>query len=194
MVALLAAYGAASGAARAADPPSTQGAPSPPAPPAFSWIDEVTVGVLDHDWMRSPERGTLNGSFELFTSPIYRASTGVAVFDQLLSPRLNFGLALNSANKTSFAYVGPAWRVDLLGPIFVDGEFGMSANDYHSEPDGRWLDLGSHVTFHEEIGLGAHLGDRIDVIASLEHISHAGLFGYPNPGLSDFGFRVGYRF
>ena len=177
------------GPARAADA-SPQPAPSQ----NFSWLDEIAVGVFDHDWMRKPERGTLDGKLEAFTSPVYRASTGFTPLDQMLSPRLNAGVSINSANKTSFAYVGPAWRIDAIGPIFVDGEFGMAANDYHSEPDGQWLDMGSRVTFHEEIGLGVRLTDHIDAMASLEHISHAGLFGHPNPVLSDFGFRLGYRF
>jgi len=35
---------------------------------------------------------------------------------------------------------------------------------------------------------------NIDVLASVEHISHAGLCGKTNPGLTDIGLKVGYKF
>lgn len=180
----IAAWLTGNAAARAAEPP----------PAAFSWLDEMTIGVMAHDPTRVQERGSLDARFEALTSPIARAASDASPFAALLAPRLALGATLNSAGKTDFAYLGPAWRFDLVGPLFLDGEFGLALNNYRPRADGLYLNLGSHVTFHEEIGLGLRLSERWDVIATAEHISHAALFAHANAGLTDVGVRLGYRF
>jgi hypothetical protein len=162
----------------------------------FTLLDEVTLGLLDHDPMRKQESGTQDISFEVFTSPILGHRPSDSIFDELIDPRLNIGAAINDGGKTSFAYLGPAWRFDVWGPVFIDAEFGMSVNDGYTglTPVPDRLSVGSNVTFHEEGGLGYRVTDHIDVIATAEHISHLGWFGKRNAGVTDFGVRVGYRF
>jgi hypothetical protein len=183
------------GGARADD------AAKPSSPPPQLWqdftlVDEVTLGVLAHDPMRPAEGGTEDISIESFTSPIFGHRPVDSIFAPLLNPRLNVGAAINDAGKTSFVYAGPAWRIVVFGPVFVDAEFGMALNNGYTgvTPVPGHLLVGSHVTFHEEIGLGYRLTDHFDIIGTAEHISHAGLFGPKNAGVSDFGVRIGYRF
>jgi hypothetical protein len=162
----------------------------------FTLLDEVTLGLLDHDPMRKEEGGTQDISFEVFTSPILGHRPSDSIFDELIDPRLNVGAAINDGGKTSFAYAGPAWRFNVWGPVFVDAEFGMALNNGYTgaAPVSDHLLVGSNVTFHEEVGLGYRLTDHFDIIATAEHISHAGLFAKRNAGVTDFGVRVGYRF
>ncbi len=169
---------------------------APPASDAQPWqfVDEVAGGVLAHDPMRTMEGGTYDATFEAFSTPIYYGHTGMALVDDLIAPRLNAGAAINTGGKTSFGYAGLAWRFDLVGPTFLDSEFGMAVNDGCIDPEHGCLAVGSKVTFHEEIGLGYRVTDHVDIIATAEHISHAGLFGSHNAGISVFGLRVGYRF
>jgi lipid A 3-O-deacylase len=54
--------------------------------------------------------------------------------------------------------------------------------------------LGCPVTFRESGGLGFQITSNIDIVGSIEHVSHADLCGRTNPGLSSFGLRVGYKF
>ena len=162
----------------------------------FTLLDEVTLGLLDHDPMRKEEGGTQDISFEVFTSPILGHRPSDSIFDELIDPRLNVGAAINDGGKTSFAYAGPAWRFNVWGPVFVDAEFGMALNNGYTgaAPVSDHLLVGRNVTFHVEVGLGYRLTDHFDIIATAEHISHAGLFAKRNAGVTDFGVRVGYRF
>ena len=43
-------------------------------------------------------------------------------------------------------------------------------------------------------GFGQQFIDNIDLIVSVEHLSHATFCTHINPGITDFGFRVGYKF
>lgn len=160
----------------------------------FTFFDEFTVGAFGHDSMRPTEGNTYDASFEVFTSPLFGNHNPTDVFGQLINPRLNLGVVINDDNRTSFAYLGPAWRVDLIGPVFADGEFGMAVNNGMINGDATHLAVGSNITFHEEIGLGYRVTNNIDLILTAEHISHAGWFGKHNSGVSDLGVRIGYRF
>jgi lipid A 3-O-deacylase len=51
--------------------------------------------------------------------------------------------------------------------------------------------MGCPVTLRESGGLGLQITSNIDVIASIEHVSHANLCGRQNPGLTNFGLRLG---
>ena len=162
---------------------------------SWSLVDEIAIGALAHDPMRKAEGRTIDGAFEIFTSPIYRSHSGNSLWDDITSPRLNAGVVFNDADKTSYAYGGLAWRLNVYGPMFFDGEFGLAANDgcRNGGPGGH-LAVGSNVTFHERVGIGFRLTDHVDLIATADHISHAGLFGRQNAGVTDFGLRLGYRF
>ena len=49
-------------------------------------------------------------------------------------------------------------------------------------------------TFAESGGFGVQLTSNIDIIASVEHNSHATFCTHIDPGITDVGVRVGYKF
>jgi lipid A 3-O-deacylase len=84
-----------------------------------------------------------------------------------------------------------AARVPIYDRLFAEVEFGGALNDSEKGQPG-WL--GCPVTFRESGGLGFQITSNIDIVGSIEHVSHADLCGRTNPGLSSFGLRVGYKF
>src|SRR5271169_3192777 len=98
-----------------------------------------------------------------------------------------------SASKAAPAMLTRAcnWRVPIYDRLFAEVEFGGALNDSEKGQPG-WL--GCPVTFRESGGLGVQITSNIDVVGSIEHVSHADLCGHTNPGLSSFGLRVGYKF
>ena len=56
------------------------------------------------------------------------------------------------------------------------------------------VDMGCTLTFREFGGFGYQFSETCDVIASVEHVSHASFCSGTNPGLTQVGVRIGYRF
>ena len=56
------------------------------------------------------------------------------------------------------------------------------------------IDMACPTTFHESIGLGVELTPHVDLVADVEHSSHAYLCGRQNPGLTNVGLKLGYKF
>jgi lipid A 3-O-deacylase len=167
--------------ARAADAPAT------PTIGPFSFFDEIRGGVfsdvLDTSWE--------SVSVEALSSqlPFYSGSNPfLAAF---LKPRLDVGAMVSVEGHISYAYTGVNWHVPIYDRLFAEGEFGGALND---SVQGRPGWLGCPVTFRESGGLGLQITSNVDVVASIEHVSHANLCGRQNPGLTNFGLRLGYKF
>ena len=56
------------------------------------------------------------------------------------------------------------------------------------------MNTGCRFDFRESGGFGYQFNEHWDLIANIEHISHASLCGHINPGLTQVGARVGYKF
>ena len=56
------------------------------------------------------------------------------------------------------------------------------------------VNTGCRWDFRESGGFGYQFSEHWDVIANIEHISHASLCTHINPGLTQIGARIGYRF
>ena len=54
--------------------------------------------------------------------------------------------------------------------------------------------MGCALTFRELGGFGYQFNDNWDLIASIEHVSHATFCTHINPGLTQVGVRIGYKF
>ena len=109
-------------------------------------------------------------------------------------PAFHVGAAINDEGRTSFGWAGLAWRFDVYGPLFVEGEFGGSVNDGDAGPgNAHHLGVGSNLAFHEQGGIGYRLTQHVDFVVTVDHISNANLARY-NAGVTDFGARIGYRF
>lgn len=172
--------------ARCADAPAAD-ATAAPTVGDFSFIDEIRGGVFSNVLDLSSE----SGSGEVLSSHLLFYSGSNPYLAAFLNPRLELGAMVNFEGRTSYAYTGVNWRVPIYDRLFAEVEFGGALNDSEKGQPG-WL--GCPVTFRESGGLGFQITSNIDIVGSIEHVSHADLCGRTNPGLSSFGLRLGYEF
>jgi len=171
--------------ARAADYTLSQG----PLPrQAFQY--ELRGGVFAHDPF-SPEKGSADINAEFLARLPFDAS-GTWSF---LIPRVHVGAMLNTAGRTSHAYAGFSWTYDVTRQIFVEASFGGAIhNGYTGDlPRYHHNSLGCSPLFRESASLGYRLTENWSVMATIEHLSNAGLCKQ-NRGLTNVGARIGYRF
>jgi len=179
--------------ARGADAPNPPDAPYGGLAP-FQPVEELRLGIFGDDAVHR-ERQAPMASIDALSSPIVFYQTSNALLATFLAPRLEAGAMINTFGLTSYAYAGLNWRTPKWGPVFAELGFGGAVNDSSTNPhDMEHTDLGCPVTFRESAGIGWQLTDRIDILASIEHISHANLCSNTNPGLTSVGLRVGYHF
>jgi lipid A 3-O-deacylase len=156
-----------------------------------SFVSEIRMGVLAHD-PDSPEAGgaDLNGEI-LFAKP-------VALADPLWNsfiPRPHLGTSLSFGDRTSFAYAGFTWTMDIWRGLFIEGSFGGAVNNGATGSlvaEDRNA-MGCNVSFRESGSLGYRLTESWSLMATIEHYSNAGLCEH-NRGMTNFGVRLGYRF
>jgi lipid A 3-O-deacylase len=160
-------------------------------PSSASPVSEVRLGALAHDPM-SPERGSADLSGEvLFAKPF----TSPDPLWNALLPRPDVGFTASFAGKTSAAYAGVAWDYNVTDRVFAEAGFGGSVNDGktgNNIPDGHSA-IGCNELFRESGSLGYRLTQNWSVMATVEHMSNAGLCDR-NRGLTNEGLRVGYSF
>jgi lipid A 3-O-deacylase len=199
--------------ADAADlPPPQYVVPPVAAPPSLPPIDpDQRYGILFPAFLATPEREA-NG-FDLraggFAHSIGGREAGSAdVNVELLGPRLlnvpveysyfiprpQVGVMINTANRTSYAYAGVVWTLNITRQIFLEPIFGASFNNGKVlAPDNTWNSLGCHAMFHTGLSTGYRVDEHWSVIATWEHISNAGTC-IRNVGQNDYGVKIGYRF
>ena len=167
-----------------------------PARAADGIVDEVKVGVLDHDigiGGHHKEPGAdINGEV-LFTSPSF--------LNFIWSPRPHLGTDINTDGKTSQFYFGLTWRLLNFEQVFTGsdaifllGSLGGAVHDGHLHGGGSDdKQLGSRALFRESIDIGYQFVPRQSVSLFVDHISDAGLTSQ-NQGITNLGVRYGYGF
>lgn len=169
--------------------PLPANAGDPPSP--FARFDEIRFGVLAMDL--EPGGGTddtagINAEilFQRFGEP-----SASPILDVLLRPRLHlggtFGFQANSVNQ---GYAGLTWDY-ALDPVFVETSFGGAIHDGATDADNT-DSYGCMLEFREAVSLGVNVTDHLRLIATVDHISNAGLCD-ENQGLTNAGVRLGYR-
>jgi lipid A 3-O-deacylase len=172
------------------DAPAPQLAPAP----YITIIQEVRLGVFAHNTIHD-EGAPVDVSVETLSSPLpIPGPTTNPWIGWLFDPRINIGGMINTGGKTSYGFTGLTWRIPIYGPVFFEGEFGGSVNDGPEHPEPDRIFMGCVFNFRESGGFGAQLTSNIDVIFSVEHTSHATFCTHIDPGITDFGVRVGYKF
>ena len=167
--------------------------------PGFSFLDETRVGVFAHNWIHD-EGAPVDLSVEALSSPLsfpgYNSAwiAGNPWVSWFFDPRLNIGAMINTGGKTSYAFGGFTWRIPIYRKFFFEGEFGGAVNNAPSWHEPGRVDMGCTITFRESGGFGYQFSENWDAIASIEHVSHATFCGKTNPGLTQVGLRVGYKF
>ena len=157
---------------------------------AGDWIDEVRVGgngVLDSE--DAKDRG-LVGSAEIYFAPFGSSSGGLA--EALLEPRVQIGVS-GGASATDQAYAGLNWHIPIAGRVFAEVGAGGTIHDGNLDSGSGPL-LGCRVLFREHAALGVRISDHVNVMATIDHSSHAGLCEGPNDGLTHAGVAVGFKF
>ena len=165
-------------------------APSQP----VSFVSELRIGGSAQDpW--SPEKGSGNITGEiLFAKPF----TPADLFTSYFVPRPHIGGSVNFGGKTSFAYAGLTWTVDVTPRFFVEASFGGAVHNGNTEASTAFIPvdrsaLGCSPLFRESGSIGYRLSQNWSVMATIEHLSNAGICSQ-NRGLTNVGARVGYTF
>ncbi len=182
----------AGGKASAADADAS-GLWSAPPQPYISLFQEVRVGVFAHN-LNHDENAPIDVSLETLSSNLPFASFSNPYVNWFLSPRIALGAMINTGGQTSYGFGSFNWRIPIYKTLFFEGEFGGAVND---SPDWKGpirIDTGCALTFRESGGFGVQISENWDIIVSVEHISHASFCTKKNPGVTDVGFRVGYKF
>lgn len=178
--------------ARAADLFARDPVYSAPLPPARFGAEIRLGGSAQDPW--SAERGTANVIGELL---IPRPFVPADPFWTPFVPRPTAGFSLNTGGRTSFGYVGATWTLDLTDRIFAEAFFGGAVHDGATGPRAfvppNRVSLGCATLFREAAGLGLRITPQLSVMATVEHISNAGLC-VENRGLTNVGAKIGYAF
>ncbi len=168
-------------------------------PYAWDPFDEIRAGVFAHNWIHD-EAAPVDLSVEALSAPIgfpgYNAPgiAGNPWISWFFQPRLNLGGMINTGGKTSYGFGGLNWRIPIIGKFFFEGEFGGAVNNSPDWPEPGRVDMGCALTFRESGGFGYQFSENWDMIASIEHVSHASFCTHINPGLTQVGLRIGYKF
>jgi hypothetical protein len=211
-IAIALAASAISFAAAAADllpappPPSPGYAPAPVvAAPLFSGYDpyryEIRFGAFMHG-VGGVEKGTYDLSPELV---LPRLPFGQTEWWSVLVPRPHAGALLNLEGRTSAVFVGALWSFSLpyrfFAEAFVDG---ADHNGYQTNPPAGHASLGCPLLFHVGGSAGYSFDSHWNVTLTFDHLSNGKhVFGTecnglgsnsPNPGLNNYGARLGYAF
>jgi lipid A 3-O-deacylase len=150
--------------------------------------------------------GIEQGTYDLSPEIVFPAfPLGQGQWWSVLIPRPHVGGLVNLEGKTSSIYGGALWTFPLpyrfFAELFLDGDkyFGYEDNP----PPGR-AGLGCPYLFHDGGNLGYKLNEHWSVMFSFDHQSNGhGIFGIDcdnmgskthNPGINDYGMRVGYSF
>ncbi|MCJ2022770.1 acyloxyacyl hydrolase [Methylobacterium sp. J-067] len=173
-----------------------------PAQP-LSFVSEVRIGgaVQDPGSAEGKARGfskeNVNGEILLAKPVIFQDP-----FWQAFIPRPTVGGSYNTGGRTSYAYLGATWTVEVfpetLGrKIFIDGFFGGAAHNGYTGPKATtpygFNTLGCSPLFREAAALGYRLTEHWSIMATIEHMSNAGLCAN-NRGLTNYGGKIGYTF
>lgn len=156
--------------------------------PASGWGWEVRGGIYAHAIDSAPEEGSVDLNLEVLFDPFSR--------DEWWVPRLHVGTTVNTGGDTSHGYAGFTWTFDFTERFFGELTFGGGFHNGHTDgefaPPGENA-LGCSPLFRESASLGYRFNERWSVMATIEHLSNAGLCE-ANRGLTNAGARVGYSF
>lgn len=171
---------------------------------------EAFVGLYAHDI--NDEISV--GGYEDGAQVVFGVRT--AALDELAflkRPRVRLLVGANTNGGLNYLATGLSWRYHLTSRLYVEPGVGVAVHDgavdlpSPYEPGltaaearrrlddwtGR-LDLGSRFVFEPELNLGWKATERLSVELSWAHLSHAQLGGRFNPGVSDVGLRLVYRY
>lgn len=157
---------------------------------AAPFFSEARLGVFVHDPF-SAEKGAADINGEVLFAPFGwdRVSSW-----GWLAPRVHVGATGSFNSRTSGAYAGFTWTIDVTQSLFVEAALGGAAHSGETGADvpGRNA-MGCRLAFHESASVGYRFLGGWTLMGTVEHYSNAGLCDR-NRGLTNMGLRVGYVF
>lgn len=155
---------------------------------SHGFIDETRLGGLAHDLEsnRDEDGVDINGEILLHRLGVRSADP----LDILLTPRPHIGVSINTSGDTSVAYAGLTWDLWFTDNLFIEASFGGAVHD--GRTDDSSSSFGCTASFRESAALGVALSDHWRILATVSHMSNAGLCDQ-NQGLTSAGVQVGYR-
>jgi len=152
------------------------------------FIDETRLGGFAHDLEsnRDEDGVDINGEILLHRLGVRSADP----LDFLLTPRPHLGVSINTSDDTNVAYAGLTWDFWFNDAVFVEASFGGAVHD--GPTDDSNSSFGCTANFRESAALGVALSDHWRILATVSHMSNAGLCDQ-NQGLTSAGVQVGYR-
>ena len=179
--------------------------PAPPVPPAFGFYDpyriEARFGGFLHG-VGGKEKGTYDLNPELV---LPRLPLGQNQWWSVFVPRPHAGALANLEGRTSAFYAGALWSFPLpyrtFFELFVDGAI---HNGYQNNAPPGHSGLGCPALFHVGGSFGYAITEHWTAMITFDHLSDGHyIFGIncagnvgptPNPGLNNWGGKIGYAF
>jgi hypothetical protein len=157
-----------------------------------SILSEFRFGFSAQDpWGPEGQDGSANLTGEILFAKPFTASD---LFTSYFIPRPHLGGSLNFDGRTSFAYAGLSWTIDVTPDVFVEGSFGGAIHNGKDHPLNERQVLGCSPLFRESGSVGVRLSANWSVMATVEHLSNGDTCSDENRGLTNIGARVGYSF
>ncbi|MCB5177691.1 MULTISPECIES: acyloxyacyl hydrolase [Microvirga] len=157
-------------------------------------LSEFRFGFSAQDpWGPEGDGGSANLTGEILFAKPFTASD---LFTSYFIPRPHVGGSLNFDGRTSFAYAGLSWTVDITPNLFVEGSLGGAIHNGKDRPShlqDHHQAMGCSPLFREAGSVGVRLSANWSLMATVEHLSNAGSCS-DNRGLTNIGARVGYSF
>lgn len=157
-------------------------------------LSEFRFGFSAQDpWGPEGRDGSANLTGEILFDKPFTASD---LFTSYFIPRPHIGGSLNFDDRTSFAYAGLSWTIDVTPNIFVEGSLGGAIHNGKGSPDAfsERQALGCSPLFRESGSVGVRLSANWSLMATIEHLTDGGTCSDENRGLTNVGARVGYSF
>jgi lipid A 3-O-deacylase len=175
------------------------------APAAHAGVNEVHVGVMQHNicvinCKNADKEDGPNVEFQVsFDSPEF--------LDWALSPQPYVVASVNTAGDTSFGGFGLEWRWDVSEHWAVEPGVGYVVHNGEIEnphPSGspeaaafaaEHVQFGSRDLFRTSLGVTYDFDGPWEAEVLYEHLSHGQILGSGrNQGIDNIGIRIGYQF
>jgi len=168
-----------------------------PFTPAFAadWSPkEIRVGLSGSIQSKGLFEKGFFPSVALYFDPL--DSANAATWGQkIIRPQLHVGTMISTAGEASQIYAGLNWKTDLTDRLFIDLGFGGTLHNGDLNEDGtEGPKLGCRLIFHEYAAAGFHINEKWDILATVDHASHAQLCSDQNSGISHAGLALAYKF
>lgn len=167
-------------------------------PAADSALDNISIGVLAHDYGPLSDRheNGIDANLEFQFGP-----PAGAFWQALGAPRPHIGATPNFSADTSVLYAGVSYAVYLRPRLFTEVGVGLALHDGPLHAEDREAcerdsdcGFGSRVLPRFSLEAGLRLAPGHAVTLFFDHVSHLGYLDDENEGIDHLGLRYRVRY